>query len=185
MLSAATIIVARTPPCYYFRDLGAGNPTSRRRTMDLYTLLKTLHVISAAIWVGTAIQQQFAAARARATNDQRRMVEFIDEAEFYGKRLFAPVSMVTAAFGILLVIVGWPNFNDLWVLIGIALWIVTVIIGAGFLTPESGRIRDLVVEKGLQDAQVQSRISRITMVTRIDATLLILVVADMVIKPTF
>ena len=147
-------------------------------------MLKTLHVLAAAIWVGTAVQQQIAAARARATNDQQRMVEFIDDAEFYGKRLFAPVSMVTAVLGLLMVFVGWPNFNDLWVLIGIGLWIVTVAVGAGFLTPESGRIRALVLEKGLQDETVQARINRITMVTRVDALILVAVVADMVIKPT-
>jgi len=152
--------------------------------MDLYAFLKFLHVLAAAIWVGTAIQQQIAHARARATNDERRMVEFIDDAEFYGKRLFAPVSIVTAVLGLLLVVVGWPDFNDLWVLIGIGLWIVTVAIGAGFLTRETVRIRDMVNAKGLSDSEVQGRIKRITMVTRLDALLLVLVVADMVIKPT-
>ncbi len=153
--------------------------------MDLYGVLKTLHVLSAAIWVGTAIQQQIQATRVRAANEDRRMLDYIDEAEYFGKRVFAPISGLTALFGILLVIVGWPNFTDLWVLIGIVLWIGSVIVGAGYLSPQTVKIRDLAAERGITDAEVQSRIDRVTTVTRIDAALLVLVVADMVIKPGF
>src|SRR3712207_8512800 len=42
------------------------------------------------------------------------------------------------------------------------------IIGAAFLTPESGRLKELVQQKGLDDPEVKSRIGRITMVVRID-----------------
>ena len=151
--------------------------------MDLYDLLKTLHVLSAAIWVGTAAQQQFAAARAKWRNDPARMIEFADDAEYYGKKLFAPASGLTALFGVLLVIESGWEFKDLWVAIGIGLFLVSAVIGAGFLSPESGRLRDLMKQKGLQDPEVQGRLKRITMVVRIDFVILVLVVADMVIKP--
>lgn len=153
--------------------------------MDLYGFLKTLHVLSAAIWVGTAIQQQIQAARLRATKDERKMLDFIDEAEYFGKRVFAPISAITAVFGILLVIQGYPNFSDAWVLIAIALWIVSVAIGAGYLSPQTVKIAELSKEKGYNDAEVQGRIAKVTTATRIDGVLLVLVVADMVIKPTF
>jgi hypothetical protein len=38
-------------------------------------------------------------------------------------------------------------------------------------------------EKGLNDPDVQARVKRINMVVRIDFLILVLVVADMVIKP--
>lgn len=38
-------------------------------------------------------------------------------------------------------------------------------------------------QKGLEDPEVQARVKRITMVVRIDFLLLVLIVADMVIKP--
>lgn len=59
----------------------------------------------------------------------------------------------------------------------------SAIVGAGFLSPESGRLRDLMKQKGLEDPEVQARVKRITMVVRIDFLLLVLIVADMVIKP--
>ena len=153
--------------------------------MDLYDLLKFFHVLFAAIWVGTAAQQQFAAARAamRARTDPVRMIEFADDAEYYGKKLFAPASGLTALFGILIVIESAWEFNDLWIIIGIALFLASAIIGAAFLSPESGRLRDLMKEKGLEDPAVQERVKRINMVVRIDFLILVLVVADMVIKP--
>ena len=153
--------------------------------MDLYELLKTFHVIFAATWVGTAVQQQFAAARAqmRAKNDPKYLVEFADDAEWLGKKLFAPVSGLTAVFGVLLVIQSGWEFKELWIIIGIALFLISAVVGAAFLGPESGRLRDLVSQKGLDDPEVKSRVARITMVTRVDALLLLLVVADMVIKP--
>ena len=153
--------------------------------MELYDLLKFFHVLFAAIWVGTAAQQQFAGARAamRAKTDPVRMIEFSDDAEYYGKKLFAPASGLTALFGILIVMESAWEFKDLWIAIGIALFLASAIIGAGFLSPESGRLRDLMAQKGLNDPEVQARVKRINMVVRIDFLILVLVVADMVIKP--
>ena len=153
--------------------------------MDLYDLLKTFHVIFAAIWVGTAAQQQFAAARAqmRAQTNPSAMVEFADDAEWYGKKLFAPASGLAALFGILLVIQSGWEFKNLWIIIGIVLWLASSFIGAMFLTPESGRLKELLQQKSIDDPEVKSRISRITTVVRIDFLILLLIVADMVIKP--
>lgn len=151
----------------------------------LYGFLKTLHVLSAAIWVGTAIQQQIQAARTLGAKEDRRILDFIDDAEFFGKRVFAPISGITALFGVLLVIQGWPEFNDLWIIIAIALWVVSVAIGAGYLSPQTVKIKDLAAERGLQDSEVQKRIGQVTMMTRIDGVILVLVIADMVMKPTF
>lgn len=99
--------------------------------------------------------------------------------------MFAPISAITAVFGILLVIQGYPNFNDAWVLIAIVLWIVSVAIGAGYLSPQTVKISELSKEKGYNDSEVQGRIKKVTTATHIDGVILVLAVADMVIKPTF
>lgn len=151
--------------------------------MDLYELLKTLHVLSAAIWFGTAIQQQIQQARAKAANSDQRMLDYIDEAEYFGKRVFAPVSGMTALFGILLVIQSGWEFTDTWIIIGIVLWIASAAIGAGYLSPQTVKIGAEAKERGLSDPQVQKRIAAVTTMVRIDAVILTLVIADMVIKP--
>ena len=119
----------------------------------------------------------------RARTDPARWVEFLDDAEWYGQKLFAPASGLAALFGILLVIQSAWEFKNLWIIIGIVLWLVSSVIGAMFLTPESGRLKELVQQKGMDDPEVKSRVSRITTVVRVDFVILLLIVADMVIKP--
>ena len=63
-------------------------------------------------------------------------------------------------------------------------WIATTVLGAAWLGPETGRIGALVESQGPESAEVQSRIARIFLVSRFDLTLLLLIVVDMVIKPT-
>ena len=55
--------------------------------------------------------------------------------------------------------------------------------GAGFIGPESGRIGRLIAERGPADAEVQQRIRRVFVISRIDLVVLGVVVADMVFKP--
>ena len=59
------------------------------------------------------------------------------------------------------------------------------IAGAAFLGPESGRLAKLTAEKGAEDPDVQRRIRRVVMVSRIELVLLIAIVFDMVVKPGF
>ena len=153
--------------------------------MDLFEIYKTLHVLGAAAWVGGAAMVQVQAAKVRASGDAQRMVTFADEQEVIGKKYFAPVSGLTAVLGILTMIelYGVDGFKETWIIIGIALFVLTSVVGATFLGPESGRLRDLVASKGLEDAEVQRRLDRITLVSRVDLLVLVLLVTDMVIKP--
>ena len=58
-----------------------------------------------------------------------------------------------------------------------------MITGAGFLGPESARLGKLSAERDPADPEIQQRIKRIFLVSRIDLVVLIVVVADMVFKP--
>lgn len=151
--------------------------------MSLYTFLKALHVIGAASWVGATILGQFQAARLRAAGDPRRWADFLDEQEWLGNRFFAPVAGLTALLGVAMVLVSSLSFLDLWITIGIVLFLGSSVIGGAFLTPESKRLRDMVSERGLEDPEVVQRMRRITLVTQADVAILVLLVADMVIKP--
>lgn len=153
--------------------------------MDLSEILKTIHVLGAAAWVGGAAMVQVQAGRVRASGDAQRMITFADEQEVVGKKYFAPVSGITALAGIFTMIelYGVDGFKETWIVIGIGLFVLTSIVGAAFLSPESGRLRDLVASKGIEDAEVQRRLDRITLVSRLDLLVLVLLIVDMVIKP--
>ena len=59
----------------------------------------------------------------------------------------------------------------------------TTVLGAAFIGPEAGRLGRAAEQRGLEDPEVQRRIKRIFMISRIDLAVILLVVVDMVFKP--
>ena len=154
--------------------------------MDLSEFLTMLHVVAAVIWVGGAFAAQMYALRARAAEDPARMSQFGQDTEWIGTRIFTPASLLVLALGITLV-VREPvyAFGDTWILIGLGGILFSALVGSLFLGPESGRLAKVIAEKGPGDPEVKRRIDRLTLVSRIELGILLLVVADMVVKPGF
>jgi uncharacterized membrane protein len=147
-----------------------------------YTVLLSIHILAAVIWVGGAFLTQIYAIRANMAADPPYMVRFLHETEFIGTRLFLPSSLILVATGFGLIADGDWDF-DLWIILALAAWIASVITGAGFLGPESGRIGAIVEREGPSSPAALARIKRIFLVSRIELTILLLIVIDMVIKP--
>jgi hypothetical protein len=78
---------------------------------------------------------------------------------------------------------GAYDLGQGWVTFGFIVWLLFFIVGAGYLGPESGRLGNLVDERGPDDPEYLRRLSRIFIVSRIELLLLILVVLDMTVKP--
>jgi uncharacterized membrane protein len=151
--------------------------------VDLYEALKSIHVLAAVIWVGGAVTVQFFAVLAERSSNPARMELLAKDAEWIGQHVFFPVSLIVLASGIWAVIEGSWSFGDLWVLWGLGGAAFSAIVGASFLGPESGRIGLLINERGGADSEVQRRLSRIFLISRIEMTILLSVVLVMVIKP--
>jgi uncharacterized membrane protein len=151
--------------------------------MDLYELLLAIHILAAVVWVGGATAIQVLAYRTAATNDGVRIATFAGETEWVGMRVFMPASIVVLLAGIALVLEGSWGFDQLWILLGLAGIAFSIVVGAGFLGPESGRIKELMEARGPDDTEVKDRIRRIFMISRIELGVLLLIVLDMAIKP--
>lgn len=153
--------------------------------MTVYEVFKTLHVLAAVAWVGGVIISQVLASLAvkETQTDPGKLVGFVEDQAWLGKHYFAPASIVVILAGVAMVIESGWNFSDLWIVIGITLYVISVIIGIAFLTPGSEKMLALANERGLADGEVQQAAQRLTMLSRIDLLILVLVVADMVIKP--
>lgn len=63
-------------------------------------------------------------------------------------RLFIPASMSTLIFGVLLVVEGSWDLDTLWVMIGLAGFLVSFLTGLLFFKPEGERIDELVDRHG-------------------------------------
>jgi uncharacterized membrane protein len=150
--------------------------------ITLYEFLLFLHITAAAVWVGGSTMLQAIYMRVRRA-EPRRMIEFMSDVSTVGTRLFVPTSLLLVILGFALAAEGNWDLGEFWIAAAMAVFLASFITGAAFLGPESGRISALAAERGPEDTEVRSRISRVLLVSRIELLLLVLVILDMVIKP--
>lgn len=87
--------------------------------MTWYTFFKSIHVITAVIWVGGAVTIQAYAFRILRTGDARRQAEFAKETEFVSTRVFIPSTIVLFLAAIGLMENGnWP-WGQNWTVLGL------------------------------------------------------------------
>lgn len=151
--------------------------------MTYYEFLVFAHVLAAVVWVGGGTALQIQGLRAQAARDPLRLATLAGDAEWIGFRIFMPSSLVVIVAGVLGVQeAGW-EWGGAWISIGFLVWIVSFLVGMGFMGPESGRITKLVAAEGPESPQVQARIARVLTVSRIELVLFLVVIWAMVAKP--
>jgi uncharacterized membrane protein len=152
--------------------------------LTFYEFLLFVHIASAAIWVGGGAMIQFFGLRVLASGDPNRLADFASNVEWVGSRFLTSASLVALLSGLGLV---WESefwgFGDDWIVIGLILFAITFLAGAGFFGPESGRIKKLIESEGADAAQ--ARVKRLLVLTRIDLMILLLLIFDMSVKPSF
>ncbi len=153
--------------------------------LNTYNELKFVHVLSAVVWVGGACVVQVYAFLAVRTSDPVRVATFAKDTEFVGTRIFLPTSLILLVSGMLTLreSSGAWSYSQGWVRFGLAIIAVSIVVGAAYLGPESGRIARATETGGVASPEVQQRIRRIFLVSRIELVLLLAVIFDMVVKP--
>lgn len=147
-----------------------------------YQWYLAVHILAAVVWVGGGFATQVFALRATRTNDGARIASFAQDAEFIGMRIFLPSSLILVIFGFMLVGEGDWDWS-FWLVFALVVWIASVVVGAAFLGPESGRIAKITEREGPDSPEATARLKRIFLISRIELVLLILVVLDMALKP--
>jgi uncharacterized membrane protein len=153
--------------------------------ITLSEFLLFAHITFAALWVGGDAMLQVFSLRATAGGPERS-AQFVKDVEWIGKTYITPSALLVVVFGVWLVLEEpvW-EISQFWISAALAVFLASFIAGAGFLGPESGRIGKLVDERGADDPEVQSRIGRLRLISRIELLFLVLIVLDMVVKPGF
>jgi uncharacterized membrane protein len=151
--------------------------------MTWYTFFKSVHVITAVIWVGGAAMIQAYAFRILRTGDGKRQADFAKDTEVIGMRVFVPASLILFLAAIAMMInLDW-SWSQNWIILGLIAFGLSFALGAGFLGPESGRIAGLIEKQGPASPAVQARIRRILMISRCELVVLLIVIVNMVVKP--
>jgi uncharacterized membrane protein len=149
----------------------------------MYDFWLFIHVLMAIVWVGGSIHLQIIGSRLAATNDPLQVGNFSKQAEWIGTRVLTPASVLIVIAGVIMTLDRW-DFEQLWIIIGIAGFLYSFVNGAVFLGPLSGKTGKLIEERGVEDPQVQSNIRKLFTYGRIELVILIVVVWAMTMKPT-
>jgi uncharacterized membrane protein len=153
-------------------------------TTHAFAIFKLIHVSVAVFWVGGGVLLTVLALRAERAKEPEEMAHIARQAVFAGEKLFAPAGLVVLAMGITMVI-NSPEigFGTTWVDIGLVGYALSFTTGIGVLAPMSRRIVALLAERGAAAPETQEAIKRILLIARVDIAVLLLVVADMLMKP--
>jgi uncharacterized membrane protein len=148
-----------------------------------FAVFKLIHVGFAVFWVGGGLLLTVLAIRAERTADPEEIATIAGQAAFAGEKLFAPAGLVVLAMGITMVINHHIGFGTTWVDIGLAGYAISFITGVAVLAPLARRIVTLSDTVGAAAPETQEAIKRILLIARVDIGVLVLVVADMLMKP--
>lgn len=152
------------------------------RNMDFYSVFKLLHVISAIAWVGgglTLIASALFNIRDEGPAAAIRTSQLMGS---LAMRWFLPASGLTLVFGLVTAFLG-NLWGEAWVLIGLAGFASTFLTGHFILRVKAMKM-GVLLGAGREDAAVAEGLA-LMQVSKFDYTVILLVVMDMVVKPSW
>ena len=148
-----------------------------------YTVLLTLHIVAAVLWVGGGVTLHLMGRLAARSGDRDRMLAFSRDGDIVGPRFYAPLSLVLIVAGFLLVDEVNGDLSDTWIALGLAGWFASFLIGVLYY-PRAGKRREAIVAaEGAGSDAFLAVYRQIMSVNLIEIAILVLVVADMTLKP--
>jgi len=149
----------------------------------LVDVLLFAHIMAAIVWVGGAVASQIISIRVMKAGDAGRKAALAGELEWMGTHVFTPASGILLLFGIFLVIKDNWDWGEPFIGGGLAIWLVSTVLGTAFFGPELGRIQKLTEAEGAESPAVMERVKRLLIVSRVELGLLVLAVFLMSTKP--
>lgn len=152
--------------------------------MSYYEILLFLHIGAAAIWLGSAFFFFVLFQRAKRSGDPVLAERLGAHTAWLAQRLFIPASISVLLLGILLAIEGPWSFDQLWILLGLAGFASTFVLGVGVIEPTTKRMHSAIEAHGPAHPRVARQNRRLEALGLLDLTLLFAIVWDMALKPT-
>jgi uncharacterized membrane protein len=104
--------------------------------VDEYTVLKSVHVLVAAFWVGGGFAVNVAMMLGARSGDPQSMLAAMRFARFLGHSVFPWLSLITLAMGIWLT-EQFYDWGELWIGLGLAGLVIATAIGIFYLAPKA------------------------------------------------
>ena len=149
--------------------------------MTLYEILLFVHILGVAVWVGGSIMLGVVSARIQGTGDAVFRARFARAAGVVGPVIGISAALILAS-GLWMVIDNDAiELSQLWVWLGLALFLLSGIVGAVYFAPASNRIVEAL--EGGRVEEADRRAGAFNLVSRLDTLLLVVIVGLMVFKP--
>ena len=104
--------------------------------MDLYDLVKVLHILLVAIAVGFNASYAIWIARAsRAPSEQDHLGHVLRGIKFLDDRFANPAYALLLVTGVAMVLIGGIPFTTFWILASLVLYVVLLALGFGLYSP--------------------------------------------------
>jgi hypothetical protein len=146
-----------------------------------YELLLTIHVLSIATWFGSGLAILVIGVRVLGSGS-RGYSSFLVNASWWAGRAHPGAGVVLLLTGFAMVADADLSIGDTWIWLGILGLVAAMALGGAFI----GRTADALVKKiettGFTDAQLPM-VRQLNLYIRIELSILVLVIADMVAKP--
>ncbi len=152
--------------------------------MSYYEVLLFLHIATAIVWLGSAVLFFVLFQRTKMAPDPVLAERLGAHVKWLAQRLFIPSAFAVLVFGILLTIEGPWNFDDVWILVGLAGWATSFVVGVGVIEPTTNKMHAAIAAHGPQHESVGGYSRRLDGLAAFDLTLLFAIVWDMALKPT-
>jgi uncharacterized membrane protein len=151
--------------------------------MDLYTIVKFLHVLTAVIWVGGAFLL-FVAGEVAQRAPGPVYGGFSVVTARLGNLVFVPAAMSTLVLGIALTVMAW-SFADLWIILALAGIATSIAFGIIVIKPTTDEIARIAAAESPDSPRVRAMSASLLHKGRFDLVLMVVIIADMVFKPGY
>lgn len=149
----------------------------------VYTVLKFIHVVSIAIWLGGLITMLTLNRILQRAGDPAAMQALGRQGGVISMRLFMPAVLMTVITGIGMVQAGQLTFRSTWVMWGIAGTIVSFVLGGIFTGAASRKLGRQLASGAISAADAARVQQRILLAVILNLLVLLSVVWAMVAKP--
>ena len=150
--------------------------------MSWYELLLTLHILAAGLYLGSVIAITMLGFRALAS-DPPGFGPVVNHAGWWASKAHPAAAAVILIAGVLMILDADLSFGDAWISLGLAGWLLAGVFGGALAGPAAVKLGAAMGERGGYADELRPLASRFLLFSRIEAGILVAVIAVMVAKP--
>jgi uncharacterized membrane protein len=151
--------------------------------VEIYTLLKFVHVTAVIIWIGGVTAVSVLTARLSLEQDRAAAGVLLRQAGFFGQAVVLPAAVITLLAGAATAGSAGIPMSSLWITWGFAAIFGSILLGAIFIRRATGELGKLAASAQPDDARLIGVRRRLSTLNALNVLLLLSAVWAMVAKP--